>query len=257
MFRRLIGVVAVVSAGIVLILGSAATQKESPPAFVPTFDWTAPSNAAPGSANVTFALVGARYGTQTHGQVWTKTGIFGRFAANLSRDFQELLAAKGYTVRGPFDTYDEMTFPDKEHSDLVLEPEIAVGVSITGKQAYAAAFRALGVAANCQLTGQVVLRLRESLTREQMWFKKVDVEPPPPSVRCVTGELMPRPSDDKPVILPEDGVLLADEKFSNSLGPVMEAYYKTVMGYAWKHLDPAEMAIVKQQSQQIRTRKVY
>ncbi len=43
-------------------------------------------------------------------------------------DFEELLIAKGYSIRGPFSSYDEVVFRDKQDSDLLMEVEINFNV---------------------------------------------------------------------------------------------------------------------------------
>lgn len=94
----------------------APTAGPTGPRTAPTFDYTPAANAEPMSANITFAVVGSSFETPVP--------LFERFSSNMARDFAEILTARGYTIRGPFQTYDEMTFPDKENSNLVLSAEV-------------------------------------------------------------------------------------------------------------------------------------
>ncbi len=118
------------SLSLVLVLAlmgcaTAPPQKATPQA--PLFQWDPPERALPKSADVTFALVSPRY---SQDEPWTKFWPFTDFSRNLGHDFEEMLTAKGYSFRGPFATYDEMTFPDKDGSDLVLQPSLDITLDV-------------------------------------------------------------------------------------------------------------------------------
>ncbi len=233
----------------VLGCGASAPPKER---YAPSFDYTPPEQAAPGSADVTFALVSPRYAEEID---WIHVSPFTEFARNIGLDFQEVLSARGYTVRGPFETYDEMTFPDKKGSDLVLVPTLDVRVEITnvqlddrvnlftGKKTYVPKGDAI-------LSGRVTLSLTESLSNERMWFKSVDI--------------------DQRVVVPWVGrleyaqaptqVTMQDVDFAE-IGPVfgrsLETFYARTVQATWDYLHPEEMALVKKQAQEVKAKKVY
>src|SRR5450759_5661524 len=46
------------------------------------------------------------------------------FREAFTKNFYEMMVAKGMNTRGPFGSIDEMTFPDKKGSDLVVLPEL-------------------------------------------------------------------------------------------------------------------------------------
>jgi len=144
-----------------------STQKETQ--YVPSFDFTPPSTAAPGSATVTFAIVNVLYSEM---QPWTGVYPFTEVSRNMGLDFQEIVSARGFNVRGPFNTYDEITFPDKNASDLVLEPKLEIRleilnpknhrhVQIIGPDEYS-------MSGQAAISGRVTLSLMESLSRERM-----------------------------------------------------------------------------------------
>ena len=104
-------------AALVVLMAVLATSCVAPTAptaqrIAPTFDYTPAANADPMSANITFAVVGSYFETPVP--------LFEIFSSNMARDFAEILTARGFTIRGPFVSYDEMTFPDKEGSNLIL-----------------------------------------------------------------------------------------------------------------------------------------
>ena len=79
-------------------------------------DYTPRAESTPGSADTTFAVVGAQFKTPVP--------LFRTFASNMTKDFEEILTARGFGVRGPFMEYNDMTYSDKEGSDLILTAEV-------------------------------------------------------------------------------------------------------------------------------------
>jgi hypothetical protein len=112
------------------LLSGCTTTKPATPAYVPTFRFSPPETAAPGSAGVLFAVINARF---SKNEDWTKEQLFATFSRNLSADFETVLHARGYTVRGPFGSIEEMTYPDKQGSDLALSPTLELDVTTASK----------------------------------------------------------------------------------------------------------------------------
>ena len=107
-----------------------------PPRETITFDYVPTTEAPPGSADVTFAVVGAKFIVPTFQQTGSlQQGIalpsaapppplFEGLVSNMTKDFSEVLTARGFTVKGVYRTLDEMIYPDKEGSDLILTARI-------------------------------------------------------------------------------------------------------------------------------------
>lgn len=230
-----------------LILGSSSAKKPEP-VRPPQFEFTPPSIAAPNSANVTFALVDAGY---SETEPWTMVAPFSSFSKSLSSDFQEILAARGFTVRGPFQTYDEMTFPDKKGSDLILQPELAV--TVDPRTELVQGFGRKRVDADLTIDGRVTLSVRESLTGERMWLKSIGLTPE--TVHC-EGNFY-----DSDAQIPASALTAAaflnNPDCARLVGPVLERYFTSVMDASWRYLEPEEMQMVKKQSNEIKTKKVY
>jgi hypothetical protein len=222
-----------------------ATMKET--SYVPTFKYSPPTTSAPASANVTFAIVNATY---SENQPWTSQSPFNDFSRNMALDFQELLAARGFTVKGPFSSYDELAYPDKKGSDLVLQPSLEVKLDESNMKVHEQV-NLLGpntfyYEGSIVISGRVTLSLMEPLSKERMWFKSVEI--PRTVVACKSAYA----TVQYPV-----AVNYSDKGIATSLGKSMEAVYKKVMEAAWKYLDPGEMAIVKKQADEIKAKKVY
>lgn len=224
---------------------TSATKEEGVAA--PSFSWAPPATATPASAGVTFAIVGAAY---SETQSWAGQWPFTDFSKNMALDFQQLVAARGFTVKGPFATYDELAYPDKKGSDLVLQPSLDVRLSTNNVEAKKN-IKILGgetysLEGDATVSGRVTLFLKESLSKEQMWVKSIEL---PQSTVHWEGS--------REYQAPPAGVDFSDPAVTKALGKTMETYYHTVMEAAWKYLDPEEMRGVKKQADEIKAKKVY
>ncbi|MBI1805662.1 MAG: hypothetical protein HYR76_01270 [Ignavibacteria bacterium] len=228
-------------------IGCAPKATKSEQAYVPSFHFTPTANAPVASAEVTFAVVNASY---SENQPWTTVWPFTDFSKNMGLDFQQILSARGFTVKGPFGSYDELTFPDKKGSDLVLQPTLDVRLDIVNPEAR----KHVGILGPDSYTlngqaaigGRITLALTESLSKERMWFKSIDI---PREVVSWEGE--------KEYPAPPNGVDPNDAGITKVLGPKLEAIYTKVMQAAWNYLDPEEMKLVKKQAEEIKKKKVY
>lgn len=238
-------VTAALAGALALIIGCASTATLKQPAYVPTFKFTPPATAAPGSAGVAFALVNPRY---TKNEAWTTRPPFTTFAGNMSADFQEMLNARGFTVRGPFAAVEEMTFPDKKGADLTIQPTLELSVALlqTRIEEKINLLTANTYVAhlNCTVDGRVTFAVTEPLSGERMWFKSVPVAP-------TTIELL------APVAAGQSLSGEVDLSGSSALAQALDRQYTAVLGAAWNYLDPTEMALVKKQGDEIRAKKVY
>lgn len=108
------------------ILGGCASTASSTPNVevqrIPAkFDFNPPSQETVGSANATIAIVKPTFVGQNPEYY---VSPFKEMAINMGNDFEELLAAKGFTVRGPFNSRDEMVYNDKVNSSFIFEVSI-------------------------------------------------------------------------------------------------------------------------------------
>ena len=116
-----------------------------PPRETITFDYAPMAEAPPGSADVTFAIVGAKFTAPTFHQqtlslqqgivlpsVAPPPPLFQELTSNMTKDFGEVLTARGFTVKGSYRTLDEMIYPDKEGSDLILTAQVKLSADTSG-----------------------------------------------------------------------------------------------------------------------------
>lgn len=257
-----------------------------------TFDYTPSAEAAPGSADVTFAVVGARFVTPTQQGVTQSLlqgpmPLFENFASTMTKDFMEVLNARGFGVTGPFESYDKIMHPVKEASDLLLTAEVKFiaemsGVQIEKQFRVFSSTRYYALRGSATVKCDVTLVLSECLTNEPMWTKSIAIEPfmvalDSSSTAYSNHELAALASKYGQIqqgplmggISPEVfatqvfprcpiGVFLEkDNRFHANLGRALEAQYRRILDQIHTYLDPREMAIVKNQSMELRKRKVY
>jgi len=237
-----------------LMAGMTAPPQEARQAF--QFNYTPSQQAALGSAGVTFAVVGSKFSGGT------SANLFKKFTDSMDKDFYEMLAARGFTVRGPYRSYDEITFPDKKGSDLVLTANIECSEDNSNlflsqgffdkasKAQNAPLFRVQGT---MEYGCSVSLIVAESLTNERMWAKSLNTEPI--SIPVDSRGWQQKPSLHE--LLSRDNVLYNDNAFYNKVGNALVRWYPTIMELSYTYLDPREMTIVKQLGQEIRAKKVY
>ena len=237
------------------VIGACATGRsgESPVRRVePNFDYN-PAETTPGKTDITFAAVGSQFDIP-FGQ--TAVPIFKRFADNMANDFGEIITARGYTLRGPFQTFDEMTFVDKDNSNLILTANVDLQSDFSSTTVWYGAGGPMGfglksyrVKGPVRLTGRISLIISESLTNEKMWTKSVNITP-------IVVEITPHGGYDKIHITLAD-VLQNDDRLYTSLGLKLDRQYQEIMNRTYGYLDPREMALLNKQAAELRKRKTF
>jgi hypothetical protein len=182
--------------------------------------------------------------------------LYDDFSHSMRDDFLSLATCKGFSTKGPFSTYEEMVFPDRTGTDLVLVPEINVKVSVqtsseaasmTTGEFIGAVFGKKGPApatmkGTAMISGRVTLAVKESITNTRMWTRNIDI--PSESVSFV-GERQ-YPVGTPGFVL--DAYALSDNGLLRVLGPRLQAIYQRVLTASWNNLDTREMEMVRKQS---------
>ncbi len=258
-----------------------------------TFDYAPTAEAAAGSAEVTFIIVGAQLAKpvqQNSGQAsQVQSPLFNDFASGMTNDFMEVLNARGFGVTGPYKTYNEIVHPVKEGNDLILTAEvnlttqmqdIRLGKLHVGKSLFdTTRYRTL--VGSVTVICDVKLLLSETLTNEPMWTKNVTLDPfvvemdsaypfyseeelislavqygqvsVPPGGSVTGRTYRTRVFPNCPISL----FLEKDSKFHSNFGRALKTQYREILHVVYTYLDPREMAIVKNQAMELKKRKVY
>lgn len=229
------------------------TAKEEPKVRTAKYTFTPPSEAVAGSSPVTFLQIRPEFI-----ESFDYPGLepFSGFATSLESDMQELIAARGFTARGPFQTADEVVFSDKQQSDFYMHTNLDLGIDISSVKASEQhtlaslisdtepKYRFVG---DVRLEGKIRLTAVETLTGERLWVKTVDL---PGKTVAVDGINDFGMDEFARAIQRDPGV-------RNPLTGALEQYYQTFMEATWAYLDPAEMEVLKEQADKLKERKRY
>ena len=249
-----------------------------PPRAMIAFDYTPQNEESAGSADVTFAVVGAQLLTPNQQGMMqlvhqTPVPLFDDFIDSMTKDFMELLSALGYGVRGPFQSYDDMIHPEKEGSDLILTAEVDLKLDGSGaKYRYAGGVldkpekRPLSPVGPVKIQFHVKLIVYESLTNTKMWQRNIAIKP-------VTVQLKSHKAYSRRVLagyaakygiegqhvsgIPVTEYLQHENKFYSDVGRALQYRYAEILKGIYDYLDPREMQMVKNQSLELRKKKVY
>jgi hypothetical protein len=252
MIRKYLMVLLVVFLSIISICS--ATAKSSPEEaakYVANFNYTPNSQAVPGSAGVTFAIGKVSYqsGIRTP---WFSDPQFANFDKAIKEDLSKLLIARGFSVRGPFDAYDLIPYPDKKAIDLYLVPTLELLFTSKGPKDLPK-----GITGNMAVTGKIILELREIVTGELMWSKRIPITkfefPYKGGIIWGAGvtvaDVMNKEIDKSVVSL--------DSVSINDVAKGIEKQYLELMDTISKLIDPEEMRIIKKQAQELKSKKGY
>lgn len=239
---------------------------------MPQAHYSPPASTA--GQGVSIAIVNPQLGDEERGRLttaYTKLGqappadmlaadpAYHAFSDAIGRGLLQYFTGSGFTVSGPFKTVDDMTFPEKKQADLVLtislntrvnHPQPVIGQNAGQVMATAAAEQAgsggalTGVTYTltgpCDFSGTIDVVMWEPLSMQRMWAKSIDV-----------------PTVQADCTMKSTSGSIINTLVNNSAAHLYEQSFPAVMTAAQRYFDPSEVALVKQQSQELRTKKVY
>src|SRR5688500_13967741 len=97
------------------------------------FDFSPPSRTAAGATAMTIALISPIYIAQNPEYY---VAPFNEMSTSMKNDFEEMLTAKGFKIRGPFRSRDEMVYNDKQSTDFAFIVEIDLNPTYSRKNKY-------------------------------------------------------------------------------------------------------------------------
>ncbi|HEY1025597.1 MAG TPA: hypothetical protein VGE26_10565 [Sphingobacteriaceae bacterium] len=241
---------------------SCASQKNIAPPQAPSikvaqYDYNPPEAEKAKSAQVVFLLVDPSYQEKFK---YSNYKLFGDFSKAMTADFNEALTAKGYSVRGPYEYYDQVVYNDKKESDLLLSIEIDFDLNSQNIKWYDHRYHMSGSGRRALygtrytydgffvLSGKANLVVSEPLTKEKLWAKSIPLKQREIPVKTYYFQ-------DKKFDF--QGSLTADPNIMNPITESLEDYYKHVFNTAWNHLDPNELTPLKKEVLEIREKKKY
>jgi hypothetical protein len=146
--------------------------------MTPNYNWSPKSSSPPGSANITIALIEPNYLISWDGYI---PEPFYSYRESIEADFLELLTEKGFTVRGPFRSRDEMVYSDKENCEIALTLAIdPIFKTISGgwrNQLIKCDYGSYAVKFNgiVSMYGKINISALEPISGEKVWTKSVEL----------------------------------------------------------------------------------
>jgi hypothetical protein len=112
----------------ILLFCFSATQKPVVLSSIktPSYDYKSPES--PNPQKIALALIKPSF---VKSMKASELQIFTEFADRLGMDFEEMVTNRGYTLRGPFSTSDDMVYNDKVNCPLMLQPEILIDFDLS------------------------------------------------------------------------------------------------------------------------------
>jgi hypothetical protein len=240
----------------VLFWASASTKKVSTiiPKIPPKFDFSPKTRASIASAGLTVAMIHPNFIGKNAEYLISP---FNDMSKSMGNDFEELLSAKGFTMRGPFRSRDEMVYSDKMSSDIAVE--IGIDLDLIDQQSIAKTHSSYGsimqsnidysytVRGNITLSGNLVITVSSPKRSEKIWKKNISLDP---SLFDYDGNVVwnsrnPSIADQ----LKEDG------RFYNTMARELEKFYTQAMELAWQQIDVTEMKSVAVEAKKADNRK--
>lgn len=211
------------------------------PRYSPNFDYTPPERANPRSANITIALINPVFADEDPNKM---VQPYSTFIENMADDFEEMLIAKGFSLRGPFKTRDEMVYGDKKNSDISLEIRISLKeegkLSLKKKTNWAQAISKNApnhytVGGTFYHFGNIIIEATDPFTGEKFWKKTISL-PRKKIVAQGTEVWTGTPTPEQ--------MLSKDTGIYNPTAKALEEYYQEAIKTAWRHIDVKEMEMI-------------
>lgn len=187
-----------------------------------------------------------------------KFDYFDQVKKFLQTDLDQILLAKGIKVNGPFKTRDEMTFDDKKRAVYAFTPEISITVDTRSQTSSGQNGSPYTEEGNILVNGIITLTLRESLTGEKLWVKRIEAEPVSKPYRFV--------AKFKDTYVNEQTMGIYGIPFGSGKGEerddtdqvlsqTLSAFYQALGDKLWAHIDSEEWSKYLAQAEGIRKEK--
>ena len=193
------------------------------------------------------AFVGKEYGRVGRG-----------FSRSMGVDLDKIIVAKGMTAVGPYTTLDDVTFPDKKGADLTLAPRVFITEQVKYGTETRESYGGVGHFTRpvvIKVSGWVSYEMREPLSGQKMWIKRLDLE----EREVQDVEVYEAVADRKDQYGNVTAWRKGDLKYNGRVEAVADAmrdYYPQIMQRAWTYLNTEEMVELKEKTREIRERVV-
>lgn len=242
---------------LLVILVSMGCLTARPPRIAeptPNFSWEPPSKEP--SSGMSISLVNPALSSESKLGSYNQNKYFEMFMRSLQGDLERTLLAKGFTVKGPFRSLDDMTYPEKKAAPLTLFPEVVLvlnesytlNVDVAEDHGLLGRTRSVRRQGTVAASGLVKFTIVEPMSVQKIWLKKVDL---PQATSTIDVDLF----------MDETGRLnqFHDNRDNSDAAviDVLNRAYPEIMQKFWSYLNGEEIAAMRRSADEVRARKVY
>lgn len=219
------------------------------PRYLPRYTYEPPQRDTAASANITISILKPIFLLGEYSG--NKEEPYAKFSTSMVNDVEALLTAKGYKVRGPFSSRDEMVYNDKQNSDFTLE--IAIDYYAEVQRNWKSSYNILkGThtylvnSANVNITAAVVMTAKSNFSGEKLWKKNLDL-----GLKSFSYEGSVKWQGQDLSFRRE---LAEDNNFWNPYVKQLEKVYTEALTILWNQFDVYEMKTVAVEAKKERER---
>lgn len=208
----------------------------------PTFSYSPPTRESVASTGITIALLNPIFinrDINAAGSPWSD------FAKAMANDVEDLLTSKGFKVKGPYSSLDEMVVSDKMSSDFIMQISIDIEPKIQRKWKELFVLLSSGKLykvdnGDVSINGKVLLTALSSFSAEKLWKKDLDLNQKNFSY---TGSVRWPTTNVNPITEFNQDVNLWNPTCKN-----LEDLYKESFDILYKQFEKAEMKNIAEMS---------
>ncbi len=218
------------------------------------FDYKTPTIAKTGSANILVNLVKPHYASEFNN---AGSELFENFRQFMGNDIEELLVDKGFRVKGPYESFDDMVFDDRKDADIAIDVEIVPQFTArdgswhtyTNKFSFQAPATYYYYEGTVSLIGKINITGYEPLSKEKIWVKSVPI-PAITNINVTTSSKRLSGTN-----LNND--FYNDPAVYNAIGKALKEQYAATFKKIDAQLDPREFETLKSQIKELKSKKGY
>ncbi len=186
-----------------------------------------------------------------------KFDYFDQVKKSFQTDLEQILLAKNVRVLGLFKNRDEMTFDEKKRATYAFTPEISISVDTKHRSTNPAHYTEDG---NIIVNGIITLTLRESITGEKLWVKRIEAETIQKPYSFIAKYKEPYRIEQTIGVMGvsiSSGSTQERDDTDQVLASALSEFYATLGDKLWRHIDPEEWGKYLDQAQNLRKEKRY
>lgn len=216
-----------------------------------TFDYTPKESVKAGSINMLLAMIQPYYGASFQPG---SSELFKSFRNAIGKDIEELIVAKGFNLKGPYSSFDDMIFDDKKRSDVIIQIEMTPEFSAVQGQ-WKSRYNPLVLgnftytySGKVSLVGKINLTGIEPMTNQKIWSKSVQI----PSIEDIVIETTGKYT--RPL---QGADVYEDPGIYNAVGKALSAQYAGIMNKVAAQINAEEFVSMQAEIKELKAKKGY